>query len=100
MFERIKAAYDELVKPGIKTVETTEKEKKNLEEPWVEVVACGIDPIKGLQYELDWNQAFITYLRNSGYNGAADETIVGKWMVDLWKQTSDELNPPTNNEYQ
>ncbi|HCT29956.1 MAG TPA: hypothetical protein DIW31_04320 [Bacteroidales bacterium] len=103
MLERVKAALHELTKKAPKEEKEeidTKDTKEDSEEPWVEVVACGLDPIKGLHYELNWNDAFIRYLRQSGYTGSADETIVGKWMVDLWKQTSDELNSQGRNQYE
>lgn len=83
----------------VEKVETNNKEKDS-DEPWVEVVSDGIDPLKGLHMKLDWNDAFIVYLRNSGYTGAADETVVGKWLVDLYKHISDQLESQQRNAFE
>jgi hypothetical protein len=83
----------------VEKVETNNKDKDG-DEPWVEVVSDGLDPLKGLHMKLDWNDHFIVYLRTHGYTGASDETVVGKWLVDLYKHISDQLESTQRNAFE
>lgn len=78
----------------------SELEKKNSNEPWVQVVGEHIDPKRGLQIELDWNDAFVTYLRSNGYNGSSDDAIVQKWVAHLYKHLMTELNPEQKSTFE
>jgi hypothetical protein len=99
MLNGIKKTLHDWTAPKVQKVETNNAAKDS-EEPWVEIVGEGLDPLKGLKIDLDWNQAFIVYLRTHGYTGAGDETVVGKWLVDLYKQISDDLEAPQRNKYE
>lgn len=51
-------------------------------EPWVNVIKIGINPENpgaGF-FELDWNDEFVEFLQQSGYDGRSDEEIVNKWF--------------------
>lgn len=63
----------------------TAKSMKNNPEPWVNVVQANVDPSNPKQgyFELEWNPAFVLFLRNNGYNGATPEDIVDQWFTDL-----------------
>jgi RNA 3'-terminal phosphate cyclase len=55
------------------------------EEPYVRVVSLEIDeksPGSGF-FELDFNEHFVEYLANSGYEGVEPEQIVDNWFNDL-----------------
>ena len=55
------------------------------EEPYVRVVSLEIDeksPGSGV-FELDFNEHFVEYLANSGYEGVEPEQIVDNWFNDL-----------------
>jgi hypothetical protein len=55
------------------------------EEPYVRVVSLEIDeksPGSGF-FELDFNEHFVEYLANSGYEGIEPEQIVDNWFNDL-----------------
>ena len=57
-------------------------------EPWVKVINSEYDSSKGASgfaLELDWNEDFITMLRNNGYTGATPENIVNSWIDDICK---------------
>jgi hypothetical protein len=74
------------------------KKKKNPEgkdstEPWVQVIGEHIDPKYGIRIELDWNDAFVDYLKRNGYTGTSDETIVQKWLAHLYKHLVENMNP-------
>jgi hypothetical protein len=60
---------------------------KDGKEPWVDVIEVKLDvdnPSNGY-FELDWNAPFVAMLRENGYEGNEDETIVDKWFSDLCK---------------
>ena len=60
---------------------------KDGSEPWVDVIEVKLDvdnPSNGY-FELDWNAPFVAMLRENGYDGNEEETIVDKWFSDLCK---------------
>lgn len=63
----------------------TAKSMKNSSEPWVNVVAAHVDPANPKQgyFELEWNPAFVIFLRENGYTGYSPEEIVDKWFTEL-----------------
>lgn len=63
--------------------ELAEEAKRNGTEPWVEIRSADYSEVKGVQIELDWNEAFIQYLKDSGMTGNDDETLVQKWLALL-----------------
>lgn len=54
-------------------------------EPWVAVLDTQVnkDNIRNGFFELDWNEYFVLQLRNNGYQGTTDESIVDQWFQDL-----------------
>lgn len=54
-------------------------------EPYVKVLSIDLDPkTPGAGYfELDFNEQFVEYLANSGYEGTEPEQIVDNWFSDL-----------------
>lgn len=65
--------------------------KRNGVEPWVEIKSERIDPIKGIQIELDWNPAFVQYLKDNGITGRDEETAVQRWIAMLYQNLMDRL---------
>lgn len=58
------------------------------EEPWVGVKNSTYNPkngLGGLEFELDWNDYFIKFLNENGYNGLTDQMTVESWFNDLCK---------------
>lgn len=56
-------------------------------EPWVKVLKMELDkekPGSGF-FELDFNEEFVEYLANSGYEGTDPDKIVDNWFNDLCK---------------
>lgn len=53
-------------------------------EPWVNIGSTVYDPVKGFRIELDWNEAFIQHLRESGVGGRSEEEVVQKWLGMLY----------------
>ena len=79
---------------------TTEISKKNSNEPWVQVIGEHVDPKQGIRIELDWNDAFVEYLKQNGYTGVNDETIVQKWLAQLYQHLIDGMNPTQKNTFE
>lgn len=67
-----------------------EKEKATLQgEPWVVITSINFteeNPDQGLM-ELDWNDHFITYLQENGYDGieGSESDIVNAWINEVAK---------------
>lgn len=59
--------------------------KRNGIEPWIEIKSADFDPVKGIHIELDWNVAFVQYLKDSGFKARDDETVVQKWLAFLYE---------------
>ncbi len=81
--------YKELIDSTIKLKEFEDKEKEiqdkqNSTEPWVEIKGERVDPVRGISLELDWNPAFIEYLKDNGITGADEDLIVQKWLSLLY----------------
>lgn len=63
---------------------------KNSTEPWVSIIGDVEDASKGLKLDMDWNEAFIQYLRKNGIVGIKDEEVVARWITTLHSQLLDE----------
>jgi hypothetical protein len=67
-----------------RTQEADDDAKRNGVEPWVEIKSDGIDPVKGMHIELDWNEAFIQYLKDNNIDGPNEDAIVQKYIAGLY----------------
>ena len=70
---------------------------KESNDPWVNVINTNFDgenPKQGFM-ELEWNKAFIEFLRKHGYTGDSDEDLVDKWFTDLCKNIGGQLDEET-----
>ena len=67
------------------------KKKKESDEPYIEIVSEGIDPIGRLKMEFDWNEAFIIDLRKNGFDGDSEEEIIQKWFQAITQSHLDIL---------
>lgn len=79
---------------------TDEIDKKNSKEPWVQVIGEHVDPKQGIRIELDWNDAFVDYLKRSGYTGTSDEAIVQKWLAHLYQHLMEKMNPTQQSKFE
>lgn len=75
-------------------------QQKNSHEPWVKIVGQANDPEKGIELELDWNDAFIIYLKRNGYNGVDDKAIVRLWLGDLYNHLFASMNTQQAGTYE
>jgi uncharacterized protein YbaA (DUF1428 family) len=71
--------------------DAADKAKREGTEPWVEIKSADYSEIKGIHIELDWNEAFIQYLKDSGLKAKDDEAIVQKWLAYLYQDLIDKL---------
>jgi len=54
-------------------------------EPWVSMPDIKWDPQDPSKsyFELDYNEHFVTFLRNNGYKGISDDQIVESWLTEV-----------------
>lgn len=65
--------------------------KRNSSEPWVEIRGADHDNVKGFRIELDWNDAFIAHLKESGIKGSDDDEVVQKWLALMYQHLVEQL---------
>jgi hypothetical protein len=68
-----------------------EEELKAQQEPWVDIKGWVESPEHGLKIELDYNAAFVTYLRDAGIKGIDDDQIVQKWLAMVSQDVSNNI---------
>lgn len=66
-------------------------------EPWVEVQSW-TDTSQGVKVELDWNDAFVAYLRANGYAGVDEDQIVQKYIAILTQHVTDGMQGKQESE--
>ncbi len=69
-------------------------------EPHVQIISTAFDPRKGIKIELDWNEEFVEYLKKNGYTGSSDESIVQKWLGQLYGQLITDINPGKTSDFE
>lgn len=68
------------------------KTKYDSKEPWIEITSEEFDERKGIRIGLDWNDAFIQYLKDGGVQGATDEEIIRKYLAYLYEDIATRLD--------
>jgi len=71
--------------------EAADAEKYDSPNPWVELRSADFDETRGTRIELDWNDAFIQQLKESGIKGSCDEEFVQKWLAFLYQEVIQRL---------
>lgn len=87
--EKLKAAEDTV--SVYRKQEEADEARRNGTEPWVEIKSDRLDPVKGIHIELDWNDAFVQYLKDNGIKGRDDETVVQKYLAFLYEDLINRL---------
>lgn len=66
-----------------------------LEEPWIAMPKIAWDPIDSSKtyFELDYNDFFLVFLRDNGYQGSDDECI-NRWLNDVCYSVLEEMDQP------
>lgn len=59
-------------------------------DPWVEIIGW-VRTDQGVKVELEWNNAFVDYLRANGIKGSDDEQTVQKWVTLLLRDMADDM---------
>lgn len=65
-------------------------------EPWVDVTGWS-ETDQGVKVELEWNDAFVDYLRGNGVTGADDEQVVQRWVTLLLRDMADQMEEKTED---
>jgi len=63
---------------------------KQSPDPWVDIVGW-VHTDKGVKVELEWNDAFVDYLRSNGISGTDEEQVVQKWVTLLLRDMADQM---------
>ena len=95
--EKIAAQREELLtaiteKSGVLFKEALAEDRRRRyesDEPYVEIIGEKFDSEGGVGLRLDWNQAFVKYLKDNGFSGPTDEAIVDNWVTSLGRQAAD-----------
>lgn len=86
------AAEREANKPQIKKVVSEEADKhRDSKDPFVTIIGDKVTE-EGIEISLDWNDAFVKYLRTQGVAGADDTQIVQHWLAMISRQAADKLH--------
>jgi hypothetical protein len=78
------------------TANEHERKRADLKgEPWMAMPKIGWDPINPSKtyFELDYNEYFISFLRENGYLGS-DEDCINRWLNDVCVSVLDDMNQP------
>ena len=67
-------------------------------DPWVDFVGNVRDTEHGQRIELEWNDAFIDYLKANGINGTTQEQIVQKYITLLFKDMTEKYEDEFGND--
>jgi len=67
-------------------------------DPWVEIVGW-VHTDEGVKVELEWNDAFVDYLRSNGVTGVDENQIVQKWVTLLLRDMADRMDDTTTSEF-
>ena len=83
--ERIKREED------LKAREQYLSRMKSSPEPWMELVAISANEKGQIKIELDWNDAFVKQLRENGFVGPDDETVMQRYVAVLARDVADDM---------
>lgn len=72
-------------------MEAEDDARRSGKEPWVEIRSADSNDARGLRIELDWNTAFVEYLKDNGIKGTVEEEIVQKWLAMLYQDLIEKL---------
>jgi len=72
---------------------------KQSPDPWVDIIGW-VRTDEGVKVELEWNEAFVDYLRGNGIKGADDEQVVQKWVTLLLRDMADEMEERYGSDYE
>lgn len=74
--------------------------KMDSDDPWVDFVGEVRDTEKGQRLELNWNTAFIVFLKSIGITGADEEQMVQKYISLLLRDMVDKNEERFGSDYE
>ncbi len=84
-------------KPQLQRVVGEEADKyRDSKDPWVTIIGDTISE-DGIQIALDWNDAFVKYLKAQGVTGTDETEVVQHWLAMISKQASEKLSQHFND---
>ncbi len=89
----------------VREIEDIEHQKyiammKESDDPWVEFVGDVRDTVQGQRLQMEWNDAFIKYLKDSGIAGADEEQIVQKYISLVMRDMNDKMEKRYGSDYE
>ena len=84
--------------------EKAEKEEfiekmKNSPDPWVDIMGW-VHTDEGVRIELEWNDAFVDFLRAEGVTGTDEDQIIQKWVTLLLRDMADQMEDRHGSEFE
>jgi len=70
---------------------------KESPEPWVEIIGW-VQTEQGVKVELEWNNAFIDFLKTEGVTGTDEDQVVQKWVAMLLHNIADDMGEQSTPE--
>lgn len=64
-------------------------------DPWIELEGWS-DTKEGVKIELEWNDAFIQSLKDSGLSGTDEDQLVQKWLITIMQDISSKISDETS----
>jgi hypothetical protein len=83
---------EELKQAAIRLDEEKQQQLKNSNEPWVKLESIEMDINGNIAMKLDWNSAFIKYLRDNCNFQGDDDRIVQQYIGAMWREMYDDRN--------
>lgn len=59
--------------------------------PYFSLSTSHLDDVKGLEIQMDWNPAFIQYLKDNGHTGRVEEEYVQRWLTILYTDMIEQM---------
>lgn len=90
---------DALIKKREEDKESYRKYVETMKEstdPWVDILGI-VHTEQGVRIELEWNDAFVQYLRSNGLTGVEEEAVVQKWVTLLLRDMADDMEQKLPN---
>ena len=72
---------------------------KQSPDPWVDIIGW-VRTDEGVKIELEWNDAFVDYLRGNGIKGADEDQVVQKWVTLLLRDMADQMEERYDSDYE
>lgn len=72
---------------------------KQSPDPWVDIVGW-VHTDQGVKVELEWNDAFVDYLRSNGISGTDEEQVVQKWVTLLLRDMADQMEDRYGSDFE